>query len=165
MNEDERKFFVDLVYQNINIILKICNIYSENNDREDMKQEIIYQLWKSYPAFKGKSKFQTWMYRVALNTALLSFRKKKLNYSEIPADEIHIPDDINEDNELQSRVKELYNHIAKFNDLDKAITFLYIEQCSYQEISEITGINGKNVSVRLVRIKDKLRKMFNTQKI
>ena len=59
MNKEERKYFVDMVYQNINIILKICNIYCENNDKEDMKQEIMYQLWKSFPSYKGKAKFQT----------------------------------------------------------------------------------------------------------
>jgi RNA polymerase sigma-70 factor (ECF subfamily) len=104
------------------------------------------------------------MYRVALNTALLSFRKKKLKYSDITSKELAIQDQSGEETELKTRIAELYKHLASFNNLDKAIVFLYIEKCPYQEISEITGISEKNVSVRLVRIKEKLRRMFNTEK-
>lgn len=170
MTEDQKRYFVDTVYENINIILKICNIYASESNREDLKQEIIFQLWKSFPSFKGRSKFQTWMYRVALNTAMLSLRKKTPDITEING-ELHTVDNYSDKNDpyrkqddLQEKVKELYRHIATFNDLDKAVTFLYIERCTYKEIAEITGISEKNVSVKLVRIKDRLRKMFNTEK-
>ena len=162
MTEADKNFFVDKVFDNINIIHKICNIYSDGNNGEDLKQEIIYQLWKSYPNFKAKSKFLTWMYRVALNTALLSFRKKKLIYSEITNEELKVHDEDTENSYVKSKINELYKHIGTLNDLDKAITFLYIEKFSYQEISEITGVSEKNVSVKLVRIKNKLRELFNS---
>lgn len=158
MEELDKQKFVDLVYDNINIIRKICAIYS-NRNYEDLQQDIIYQLWKSYPSFKEKSKFQTWMYRVALNTVLLGERKKKIQLTEwnenIENQRSEFEDDISE------QVTLLYRHISNLNDVDKAITFLYLENCSYEEISKITGLKVNNVSVRLVRIKEKLRKMFD----
>ena len=162
MTDAQKSYFVDKVFENINIVHKICNIYGDGNNKEDLKQEIIYQLWKSYPKFNAQSKFQTWMYRVALNTALLSFRKKKLIYSEITNKELQIKVEDSSESDLKAHVNQLYRHIATLNELDKAITFLYIEKFSYQEISEIMGISEKNVSVKLVRIKNKLRELFNS---
>ena len=161
MTEDRRKYFIELVYQNIGIILKICNIYCNEHEREDMKQEIIYQLWKSFPTFRGNSGFQTWMYRVALNTALLSLRREKPGWKKIGTEEYQIPDRQPDESDHELKIKQLYDCIATLNNLDKTITFLYMEKCSYQEISGITGINEKNVSVRLVRIKKKLRKLLD----
>ena len=158
--EEHKDYFVDLVFKHIAIIYKICNMYAKESEKKDLQQEIIYQLWKSFPSFRGDAKFQTWMYRIALNTALLGLRAKKIKYSELSEKEMNLPDEINKV-ENQTKIHQLYHHIAKLNDLDKAIIFLYLEQCSYNEISEITGIKTKNVSVRLVRIKEKLRKMFN----
>ena len=162
MTEAQKNYFVDMVFDNINIIHKICNIYSDGSNREDLKQEIIYQLWKSYPKFSAQSKFQTWMYRVALNTALLSFRKKKLIYTELTTEELKVSDADRENADVKSKINELYRHIGTLNDLDKAVTFLYIEKFSYKEISEIMGISEKNVSVKLVRIKNRLRELFNS---
>ena len=70
-----------MVFTHMGIIYKICNLYAAEEDREDLKQEIIYQLWKSYPNYRGDSKFQSWMYRVALNTAMLGLRARKIKYT------------------------------------------------------------------------------------
>ena len=145
------------------IIYKICNLYAAEEDREDLKQEIIYQLWKSYPSYRGESRFQTWMYRVALNTAMLELRARKLKYTSFTEPEIQIPDDREPDSGTESRIKQLYTHISTLKDLDKTIVFLHLEQCSYEEIASITGISVKNVSVRLVRIRKKLRELFQLQ--
>ena len=145
------------------IIYKICNLYASQEDREDLKQEIIYQLWKSYPAYRGDSRFQTWMYRIALNTAMLGLRARKLKYSSLSDHKLEIRDEHSEQIEEENRIGQLYRHISKLKDLDKTIVFLYLEECSYAEIAEITGLSIKNVSVRLVRIREKLRKLFNLQ--
>lgn len=165
MTEDQKAYFVEAVYQNINIILKVCNIYAAESEKEDLKQEIIYQLWKSYSSFRKESKFQTWMYRIALNTAMLSLRKKTIKTTELRSEVQITQEESFDENQLRSKVKELYAHISKFNDLDKAVIFLYIERCSYKEIAEITGISEKNVSVKLVRMRKKLKKMFNIKNV
>lgn len=161
MPEKTQKYFVDMVFKNIAIIYKICNMYAKESEKNDLQQEIIYQLWRSFPSYRGEAKFQSWMYRVALNTALLGLRAKKIKYAEISENEINLPCEPYSKDDKNIKVKQLYYHISKLNDLDKTIIFLYLEQCTYEEISEITGINKKNISVRLVRIKEKLRKMFN----
>lgn len=159
--EKSKTYFVEMVHRHAGIIYKICTLYASPEEREDLKQEIIYQLWKSYPAFRGDSGFQTWMYRVSLNTALLGLRARKLKYTLLSGKEGAIPDVSEENNVLEYRIRQLYHHISKLNDLDKSIIFLYLERCSYDEISEITGISKSNVSVRLVRIREKLRHLFN----
>lgn len=150
-----------MVYTHMGIIYKICTLYAAEEDRADLKQEIIYQLWLSYPTFRGDSKFQSWMYRVALNTAMLGLRAKKVKYTRINEHALEISEDATEGLDEEIRIKELYKQIAKLKDLDKTIIFLYLEQCSYEEIAEITGISTKNVSVRLVRIREKLRAKLN----
>jgi len=152
-----------MVYSHVGIIYKICNLYAAEEDREDLKQEIIYQLWQSYPSFRGDSKFQSWMYRVALNTAMLGLRARKVKYTPLSDREQEIPDNPGADSREEEKARQLYHHISKLKDLDKTIIFLYLEQCSYDEIAEITGISTKNVSVRLVRIREKLRALFNLQ--
>ncbi len=145
------------------IIYKICKLYADGEDRNDLKQEIIYQLWKSYPSYRGDSKFQTWMYRVALNTAMLGLRARKMKYTGLTDQELKISEDPSELHEEEARVQQLYRQIYKLKDLDKTIIFLYLEQCSYEEIAEITGISSKNVSVRLTRIREKLREKLHIQ--
>ena len=159
--EKSKAYFVEMVQKNVGMIYKICNLYAAAEDREDLKQEIIFQLWKSFPSFRRESSFQSWMYRVSLNTAMLGLRARKMKYLLLSDREIQIPDEEASDGELETRIRQLYRHISKLNDLDKTIIFLYLEKCSYDEIAEITGISRGNVSVRLVRIKEKLRNHFN----
>ena len=132
-----------MIYTHMGIIYKICKLYAEGEDRDDLKQEIIYQLWKSYPTYRGDSKFQSWMYRVALNTAMLGLRARKVKYTGLSDLEHKISDDPLEHQEEEARVQLLYRQIYKLKDLDKTIIFLYLEECSYDEIAEITGIREK----------------------
>lgn len=155
------KDFMDQIIRNEDIVHKICNIYSSSYDeRQDLKQEIIYQLWRSFTSFKGRSKFQTWMYRVALNTAIY-FNKKKnplttdLSNVEVEEDEGWI--------ELEEQLNKLYLAIRTLNQIDRAVIFLYLEKHNYEQIGEITGISSKNVSVRIVRIKEKLRQIIKNE--
>ena len=103
------------------------------------------------------------MYRVALNTALLGLRASKIKYTPLSDRDDEIPDEPAAGSRDNEKVRLLYSHISKLKDLDKTIIFLYLEQCTYDEIAEITGISTKNVSVRLVRIREKLRILFNIQ--
>jgi len=166
-SKDKNKLAAELIgriAENQGAIHKVCNVYANSReDREDLKQEIILQLWKSYPGFQGKSKFSTWMYRIAFNTAITNIRKSKrhpiieaLSGTEqvIPAKEDidYMDDDMN----------SLFKAIAKLKDVEKAIVTLYLEEKSYKEIGEIVGISEKNVSVKIVRLKDKLKKLINS---
>jgi len=151
--------FVEDINQNIGIIHKICNIYfSDDDDRKDACQEILYQLWRSYPGFKGDAKFSTWMYKVALNTAITYSKKGSRevptdmqtgNWEQLAAN--------NEQQHINERLALLYAAINTLSVTDKAITLLYLEDNSYDEIAEITGLTKTNVSVRLVRIKKNLK--------
>ncbi|MBN2773242.1 MAG: sigma-70 family RNA polymerase sigma factor [Prolixibacteraceae bacterium] len=161
MNQQNRDEFVSLIQQNIGIIYKICNIYG-GAFKDDLKQEIIYQLWKSFTSFKGNSKFQTWMYRVALNTALFESNREKRKFAELNPS-YDIADHSENPEEKVILVNQLYRHISKLKKIDRAITLLYLEKCSYREIAEITGLSEKNVGVKLTRIKEKLRAMFEKQ--
>ena len=161
MENTIKETFVNLVFDNINIIYKICRLYSSIDD-EDLQQEIIYQLWKAYPTFKGRSKFQTWMYRVALNTAIVGLRRNKISTVPITRELGNHPvneEDENRDDQLES----LYRHIDMLHNIDKAVIFLYLEKCSYEEISEVLGLSTSNVGVKLNRIKKRLREMFNRE--
>lgn len=151
--------FVTLISNNENLIYKICNIYGDNEaDREDLKQEIVIQLWKSYPKFRKESKVQTWMYKVALNTALYFKKKKKISTTGLSNNEI-TEDDANL--RIEEQLEELYKAIRKLKNIDRAIILLYLEKKSYLQISEIVGLSEKNISVKLVRIREKLKNTVN----
>lgn len=155
--------FIEQVNQNIGIAHKVCRIYFRGEaDREDLMQEMFYQLWRSYPAFRNESKFSTWMYRVCLNTALTYFKKSKRSKNE-PLDTSHqnIPD--SSGGKSDDDIAILYALIERLSPLNKSIVLLYLEGYHYDEISEITGLSQSNVSVRLVRIKQELKR--NTQQI
>jgi RNA polymerase sigma-70 factor (ECF subfamily) len=159
---DRKSRFLELIEQNQDIVHKICGLYAGKiDDRKDLSQEIICQLWNSYQSFRGDSKFTTWMYKVALNTALLNLRRYRYRVRAESLKEHHgnIPDQTG-DQEKHRKISMLYeaiNHLRKF---DRAIVLLYLEQLSYRDIAEVIGISESNVSVRLVRIKKKLKELL-----
>lgn len=154
----KEKDFIQLLNQNQKIIHKVCNLYMNwQEDKEDLFQEITLQAWKAYSQFRGEAKFSTWLYRVALNTAITFFRKDKKNafidtVSEMPELTLPIDRDLIED-----KTKAMYEAIAALSKIDKAIVMLYLEDYSYAEISEIIGITANNIAVKMNRIKVKLR--------
>ena len=158
--KQNRKAFSELIQKNQAIIHKITRVY-ENSwaDREDLFQEICLQLWLSYPNFREEAKFSTWLYRVALNTAISNIRKSKKNLSFEPLRETdRIPDNSNIEKE---NVQLLYQSISKLNRIDKAIILLWLEEKNYEEIATIMGTSKTNVSVKLVRIKRKLEELVS----
>jgi RNA polymerase sigma-70 factor (ECF subfamily) len=144
------------INQHLGIAHKISRIYFDGDEaRKDCVQEMMYQLWKSYPSFDNRAKFSTWMYRVCLNTAL-TFRNKENRGKGEPIRDRHyeIPDHGTSDKQEETEL--LWGAISKLTDLNKAIIFLYLEDQSYEEIAEVTGLTKSNVSVRLVRIRREL---------
>ena len=159
MQSKTEERFVNDINQNIGIIYKICNIYfNDADDRQDACQEILYQLWKSYPGFKGDAKFSTWMYKVALNTAI-TYAKKGIRQAgeEISPEQWERLTEHAEQQHADEKLAFLYAAINTLSATDKAITLLYLEDNSYDDIAAITGLTKTNVSVRLVRIKRTLK--------
>jgi RNA polymerase sigma-70 factor (ECF subfamily) len=138
------------------IITRISRAYERDPEaRKDLKQEILFQLWKSYPSFRRKSKFSTWLYRVTLNTAITYYGKlKRSNQNEVNVQEI--PDKEDEKDIKEDMVGEMYIAIGRLGKIDKALILLFLEDKSYEEIAEIMGMTTSNVGVRLLRAKKKL---------
>ncbi|MGN6401742.1 MAG: RNA polymerase sigma factor [Flavisolibacter sp.] len=153
------KEFLGAIYNYQKIIYKICNVYRDTReDQEDLFQEIVYQLWKAYPGFKGESKISTWIYRIALNTAIAIYRKSKIeidHYAELPEHLHPLYEKKASENE-----EKLFWALRQLNDAEKAVVSLYLEDLSYQEIAAITGLTETNVGVRLNRIKNKLKQIL-----
>jgi RNA polymerase sigma-70 factor (ECF subfamily) len=151
--------FLKSIHNYQKIIYKVCKMYRDSKeDQEDLFQEIVYQLWKSYPAFKSESKISSWIYRIALNTAMAIYRKPKLAVDYVD----EIPEQIYPGSEKKATVNEerLFAALRKLNDAEKALISLYLEDFSYQEIAEIIGISESNTGVRLNRIKNKLKEII-----
>jgi RNA polymerase sigma-70 factor (ECF subfamily) len=159
--EDHIHEFIEKIEKNQGIIFKVSRTYCSNHEcRRDLFQEIVLQLWRSYPSYNKSLKFTSWMYRVALNTAISQLRKDKKREVEYAGD---IPLNIaNEDlyNEKEERAEILHQAIAKLNKGEKSIIILYMDNYSYEEISEIIGISVSNVGVKINRIKSKLQKLL-----
>jgi len=141
----------------------VCTLYTNDRDsHNDLFQEITIQLWKAYPKFRGEAKFSTWMYRVALNTAITLYRKNKRRIDTADYESIIFKikaDEYDETEELQ--LKLMYKAVKQLNDIDKALVFLYLEDKNYSEISETLGITEVNARVKMNRIKTKLRTILN----
>ena len=159
-NEEE---FVNRVTESQAIIHKISRIYCKDEEnRKDLFQEILIQLWKSYPTFRGEAKFSTWMYRVGLNVAIQYFRKnkKKPDKAEFSKSFHNLPE-LKNDDEHEDEIALLHHAISKLNDVEKAIVMLYLENKNYEEIAEIVGITQNYVRVKMNRIRLKLKKILN----
>jgi len=158
----KKKEFSELIEKYQAIIHKVTMVYTNGPaDREDLFQEICLQLWRSYPNFREEAKFSTWMYRVALNTAISNVRKQK---TDLHFEQLHNNDRMEaEPSDEKEQIQLLYRAISKLNQIDKAIILLWLDEKSYDEIASILGISKTNVSVKLVRIKRKLEEMIFTQ--
>lgn len=155
MDERVTLEFLNLVEENKKLIYKVCYIYCDSAiDRNDLFQEIIANLWKAYPGFKGNSKISSWMYRVSLNTAITWLRdyqkQKHVEYTNF------IPH-VSEDDELERMHEQLYSAIGHLGKIDRAIIMLQLEGYSYDEISKIIGLTKTNVATKINRIKVKLK--------
>ena len=156
------KEFLEIIQKNQGIIHKVCNMYCDSQeDRNDLFQEIVAQLWKSYPSFRQESKVTTWMYRVALNTAITSFKKSKRrpDQNRLTYENFQLADE-EYDNETEENIKLLHTAVSQLTGVEKSIILLYLENKKYEEIAEITGITQNYVRVKMNRIKKKLKKLM-----
>jgi RNA polymerase sigma-70 factor, ECF subfamily len=160
--ELERQFERDIKEHEL-LILKVCRIYAYSEaDRQDLFQEIIIQLWKAYARFKGQSKFSTFLYRIAIYTAITGLRKKRdFIDSYEPVKLPHFSDD-NTSTTDEEQLTLLNIAIEKLDEIEKAIVMLYLEDKSYKEMEDILGMSQGSLRVKMNRIKEKLRQLTKT---
>ena len=151
--------FAQMVREHKSTIYTVCFMFSKDSDEvNDLFQEVLINLWKGFESFEGKSKIDTWIWRVSFNTCITQERKKKRSSSIPLSMEIDLFNDKDEDTR---QVQMLYDRIHQLKPFDRAIVLLWLENMSYEEIAAIVGVTVKNVSVRLYRIKEELKKMSN----
>lgn len=154
--------FLEQVNEQQGILHKVCRIYRDTDqDREDLFQDMLYQLWKSWPSFKGRSKLSTWIYRIALSTAVARYRKKSLPIdtgaeAQAVIEQVAAKPDP-QPTESQTRLRAA---IQLLTPIEKAIITLYLDEHSYREMSEILGITENHIGVKINRIKTKLKKLL-----
>jgi len=162
--KNQQEIFLELLEEHRGILIKVTKIYMDNQvDREDLEQEIVFQLWRSYERFSGKSKFSTWMYRVALNTAITYFKKEKRRVDKNP---IHEKIEIRaeeEDDTKESQLHYFYKAVQELNKVEKALILLFVEGQSHKEIGDNMGLTEGNARVKLNRTKKKIQEIIKNQ--
>lgn len=157
----KEKIFAQLIEEHQGLIIKVSRLYTNTlEDEEDLFQEIVLQLWRSYDSFTGGSKISTWMYRVALNTAITLFRKKNrspqsADFCENTLEKIEQPT-----NEKQQQIDLLYTVIKKLPKIERAIVMMYLDEQPYKEIADTLGISEVNARVKMNRLKKTLKEMM-----
>lgn len=165
MSTDKPGIFLSVIETNKGIIYKVANLYCNNaEDRKDLIQEIIIQLWRSFDHYDDQYKFSTWIYRIALNTAISFYRKetRRKKISNHASEDILLFIDTDVPGETEANIGLLHQFIAELKELDKALLLLYLEEKSQKEIAGIMGISGTNVATRISRIKMILKQKFST---
>ena len=154
--------FLQLITAQKRVIYKVCYVYANDQDElNDLFQEVVLNLWKSFPRYRGDSQLSTWVYRISMNTCITFLRRSSTRPNTIPitADVIgQLADEEGKENQL----KELYTLINQLGKMERALILLWLEERSYQEMADILGITKTNVGVKLNRVKEKLIKMSNS---
>ena len=158
----EEKNFVNLINQHQALIHKICMMYEMDYEaRNDLFQEIVLQLWKAFPSFRGEAKITTWMYRIALNTAISGLRRKNRKLLTEDIHEWHLNISENPDGDAHEEdFQRLQLAIHQLNEIDRAMIMMALDEVPYDEIAETIGITQNNVRVRMNRIRERLRKLM-----
>ena len=161
MNPVEQEF-TKLVKEHKSTIYTVCYMFSKDSDEvADLFQEILIKIWNAFDKFRGESSERTWIWRISFNTCVTYEKKKNRMGNSVPLSlNINLFDDTDED---VRQIKILQKRIRQLGPFDRAIVLLWLEEMSYAEIGEIVGISEKNVSVRLVRIREQLKKMNNIE--
>ncbi|MEE2873365.1 MAG: sigma-70 family RNA polymerase sigma factor [Candidatus Latescibacterota bacterium] len=158
-------FYLSSILPYAGIIIKICRAYTNTQeDFEDYYQEVCLQIWRSRDNFREQSEWSTWIYKLSLNVCLTLMKKKKNAQQRFASD--YLPAEASEDSRAfaDAPINKLYAAIRQLSEVDRGVILLYLEEKSYQEIAEITGTNANNIGVRITRIKDRLRKLYQNGK-
>ena len=152
--------FTRMVKEHRKTIYTVCYFFSKDSDEvNDLFQEILINLWKGFPKFRGESSYSTWIWRVSLNTCNNQERRKKRNVETVP---LSIDIDLyNDDDDKSKQIQMLYDRISRLEPFDRAIILLWLENMTYEDIAGIMGISLANVTTRLFRIKEQLKSMSN----
>lgn len=160
MNAEENDF-IGTIELHRGIIFKVCKMYCpQEEDCNDLYQDIVAQLWKAWEGFRGDAKISTWIYRIALNTAISGFRKQKRNPLKNSVDAIEVNVAQEDERAKKEDIELLHMAIRMLSDVEKAMIMLYLDDVSYEEIASIMGITQNNVRVKMLRIREKLRKIM-----
>lgn len=161
----DKEQFIEIIREHKNIIYKICHTYCSNKENhKDLEQDIILQLWKSMDRFNGNVKMSTWIYRIALNTAISFYRKEEKRKYISDQSILLINNDLY-DPLLDEQTFLLYAFLEKLNNLDKALMVLYLDNTRYKDIAAILGISESNISTKINRIKSKIKDFFKQQNL
>lgn len=156
---ETEKAFIGIIKEYERVIYKVCSFYTSSElPLADLYQEIVCNLWGAYPKFRNQCSVSTWIYRVALNTCITGIRKEIRR----PKNDMHIStlaDSLSEPEDMEENIREMYRLINQLKTIEKAIILLYLEEKSYQEIADITGLTVSNVATKLKRSKEKLKQM------
>lgn len=151
--------FTRIISQHQGIIHKVCRVYRDMpEDWEDLFQEIVYQLWKAYPNYRKEAKITTWMYKIALSTAVAKYRKKRIITDAMPATDFALSEPVD-----HPERERLYRAISTLSEAEKAVITLYLDDYPYEEMAEMLGITANYARVKLHRIKEKLIHLLNPQ--
>jgi RNA polymerase sigma-70 factor (ECF subfamily) len=164
--DEHKQLFQEIIEQHKGILFKVARAYCPNeDDRQDLIQEMMIQIWQSLHRYDSKFKISTWLYRISLNVAISFYRKNSTRtskYTELNEQTEQIPTDEKADNESQLNL--LKKFISELKEIDKALIILYLEDKSHAEIAEILGMSVSNVGTKVGRIKEKLKQRFSERK-
>jgi RNA polymerase sigma factor (sigma-70 family) len=162
--KEKEQEFLNRIESHKGILYKVSKMYMDNyDDQQDLFQEIVCQLWKSYDTFRNESQFSTWMYRVAVNTAIVFLRKEKRKVDKYEIASENIKEDEGDSHIKESQLDHFYKAVQKLEKIDKAIIFYQLEGFSHKEIGENLGISEGNARVKLNRAKEKLKEIIKNQ--
>jgi RNA polymerase sigma-70 factor (ECF subfamily) len=143
------------------ILYKVCNSYCRNrDDREDLAQEIVIQLWKSFSTFDESFRFSTWMYRIALNVAISFYRRESSRKRYVLSDDERVLNAVDETASQPAEIQDLYQFIEGLDPLNKALVLLYLDGDSYSEIADVLGISETNAATKISRLKQTMKQEF-----
>ncbi|MBR2777471.1 MAG: sigma-70 family RNA polymerase sigma factor [Prevotella sp.] len=155
------KEFLEMIEAQKRTIYKVCYMYAnDQDDLNDLFQETVLNLWKSFPHYRGDSTYSTWVYRIAMNTCITFLRHSSARPQTVPMTAQVA--NLEADSETTEQLRELYKLINQLGKLERALILLWLEERSYQEMADILGISKANVAVKLTRIREKLKRMSNS---
>jgi len=156
--------FQALLDEHKRILYKVCHSYCGNrDDREDLAQEIIVQLWRSFGQFDERYRFSTWMYRISLNVAISFYRRERTRTRHVISDDEKVLDAVDESRSQPEDIRLLYEFIEKLDEVNKALVLLYLDGNSYAEIASVLGITETNVATKINRLKNSLKQEFSSR--